>query len=232
MRRLVVRGVMGGGGVGWGGGRRCRVWGPVMGFLVAVAGGGTRGGVCRRGHQHQLAGAGYRVLRPWPGLGGGLGGVVWVWHCWWWGGRGWVLCWLGVRALLWVVWVFRVCAVRSLRFLAGCGAVVWVGRGRMGVRVGLWSVCYGWLLVDGGAAGGGGALLLGSGVAGVRARLLAGPWGCTAARVSWARVVGATGGAGPRGGGVEGVLVVCGTPALVGVVVGAGGGGICDGVVR
>ena len=86
--------------------------------------------------------------------------------------------------------------------------------------------------VGGGAAGGGGALLLGPCVAGVRARLLAGPWGCTVARVSWARVAGAAGGAGPRGGGVEGVLVVCGTPALVGVVAGAGGGGIRDGVVR
>ena len=45
MRRLVVRGVMG--GVVWvgGGGRRCRAWGPVMGSLVAVAGGGIRGGV-------------------------------------------------------------------------------------------------------------------------------------------------------------------------------------------
>ena len=82
-------------------------------------------------------------------LGGGLGGVVWGLHCWWWGGRGWVLCWLGVWALLWVVWMLRVFAVRSLRLLAGCGAVVWVGGGRMGVRVGLWSVCYGWLLVDG-----------------------------------------------------------------------------------
>ena len=49
MRRLVVRGVIR--GVVWvgGGGRRCRVWGPVMEFLVAVAGGGTGGGVCRRG---------------------------------------------------------------------------------------------------------------------------------------------------------------------------------------
>ena len=37
------------------------------------------------------------------------------------------------------------------------------------------------------------------------------------ARVSWARVVGAAGGAGPRGGGAEGVLVLCGNPALVGV---------------
>ena len=66
-----------------------------------------------------------------------------------WGGRGWVLCWLGVRAALWVVWVSRVCAVRPLRFLTGCGAGVWVGGGRMSPRVGLWSVCDGWLLVDG-----------------------------------------------------------------------------------
>ena len=86
--------------------------------------------------------------------------------------------------------------------------------------------------VGGGAAGGGGALLLGPGVAGVRARLPAGQWGCTVARVSWVRVVGAAGAAGPPGGGVEGVLVVCGTPALGGVVLGAGGGGIRHGVVR
>ena len=74
MRRLVVRGVMG--GVVWvgGGGRRCRAWGPVMGSLVAVAGGGIRGGVCPRGYRRQLAGAGCRVLCPWPGLGGGRGG--------------------------------------------------------------------------------------------------------------------------------------------------------------
>ena len=83
-----------------------------------------------------------------------------------------------------------------------------------------------------GAAGGDGAFLLGPGAAGVRAQLPAGPLGCTVARVSWARVVGAVGGAGLRGGGVEGVLVVCGTLALVSVVVGAGGGGIPDGVVR
>ena len=99
-----------------------------------------------------------------------------------------------------------------------------------------WVAAVGWCSlvwgVAGGAAGGGGALLLRPGVAGVRARLPAGPWGCTVARVSWARVVGAAGGAGPRGGGVEGLLVVCGTPALVRVVVGAGGGGICDAVVR
>ena len=150
MRRLLVRGVMG--GVVWvgGGGRRCRAWGPVMGSLVAVAGGGIRGGVCRRGYRRQLAGAGCRVLRPWPRLGGGGGGgwcgggAVGVR-----GGRGWVFCWLGVWASLWVVWVLRVCAVRPLRFLTGCGAGVWVGGGRMSVWVGLWSVCNGWLLVDG-----------------------------------------------------------------------------------
>ena len=81
--------------------------------------------------------------------GGGGGGVVWGWRCWWWGGRGCVLCWLGVWASLWVVWVLRVCAVRPLRFLTGCGAGVWVGGGRMSFRLGLWSVCNGWLLVDG-----------------------------------------------------------------------------------
>ena len=63
----------------------------------------------------------------------------------------------------------------------------------MGVRVGLWSVGNGWLPVDdarwygvwaGGAAGGGGVLLLGPGVAGVRALLPAGPWGCTVVRMS------------------------------------------------
>ena len=93
VRRLVVRGVMG--GVVWvgRGGHRCRAWGPVMGSLVAVAGGGIRGGACRRGYRRRLAGAGCRVLCPWPGLGGGGGGgVVWGWRCWWWGGRGWVLC--------------------------------------------------------------------------------------------------------------------------------------------
>ena len=66
-----------------------------------------------------------------------------------WGGRGWVLCRLGVRASLWVVWVLRVCAVWPLRFLTGCGAGVRVGGDRMSPRVGLWSVCDGWLLVDG-----------------------------------------------------------------------------------
>ena len=96
-----------------------------MGSLVAIAGGGIRGGVCRRGYRRRLAGAGCRVLCPWPGLGGGAGGgVVRRWRCWWLGGRGWVLCWLGVWASLWVVWVLCVCAVWPLRFLTGCGAGV------------------------------------------------------------------------------------------------------------
>ena len=151
MRRLVLRGVMGGGGGcgSGGGGRRGRVWCPVMGFLVAAAGGGTRGGVCWRGNRHQSAAGGCRVLRLWPGLGGGRGEVVWGWHCWWWGGRGWVLRRLGVWASLWVVWVLRVGAVRSLRFLAGCGVEVWLGGARMGVWVGLLSVSSGWLPLDG-----------------------------------------------------------------------------------
>ena len=85
--------------------------------------------------------------------------------------------------------------------------------------------------VGGRAAGGGGVLLLGPGVAGVRVRLPAGPRGCTVVRMSCARAVGVVD-AGSRGGGVEGVLVVCGTPASAGAVVGAGGGGIRDGVVR
>ena len=99
-----------------------------------------------------------------------------------------------------------------------------------------WVAAGGWCSlvwgVGGRAAGGGGAILLGPGVVGVLARLPAGPWGCIVARVSWALVLGAAGGAGPRGGGVESVLVVCGTPPLVGAVVEAGGGGIRDGVVR
>ena len=85
----------------------------------------------------------------WSRGGGGGGGVVWGWHRWWWGGRGWVLRWLAVWASLWVVWVLRVCAVRSLQSLAGCGGEVRVGGGRMGVRVGLWSVCNRWLPVEG-----------------------------------------------------------------------------------
>ena len=43
--------------------------------------------------------------------------------------------------------------------------------------------------------------------------------------------MGAVGGAESRGGGVEGVLVVCGTTALVGAVLGVVGGGTRDGVV-
>ena len=81
--------------------------------------------------------------------GGGRGGVVWGWHCWWWWVQGWVLRLLGVWASLWIVWVLCVRALRSLLFLASCGVEVWVGGGRMGVRVGLRSVGNGWLPVHG-----------------------------------------------------------------------------------
>ena len=81
--------------------------------------------------------------------GGGAGGVVWGLHWLCWGGWGWVLRRLGVWASLWVVLVLRVRALWSLRFLAGCGVEVWVGGGRMGVRVGLQSVGNAWLPVDG-----------------------------------------------------------------------------------
>ena len=240
VQRLMVRGVMA--GVVWvgEGGRRCRVWGPVMGFTVAVAG---------RGDTRWRVSAGGSTSIGWCWLlccvrglvsGGGAGGVVWGWHCWWWAGAGvGVVPAGGLGALVHRVGV--VCVPRAVLAVPGwlwCrGVGGWRPRGRPAgavVRM-LWVAAGGWCSlvwdVGGGAAAGGGALLLIPDVACVRARLPAGPWGCTVARVSWARVVGAADGAGPRGGGVEGVLVVCGTPALVGVVVEAGGCGICDGVV-
>ena len=141
----------GGGGVGWRGvvvvvARGVRRWGLLWrpweeGFAMACVGGGI--------DVNWLVLAAACCVRGLVSGGGGRRGVVWGWRCWWWGGQGWVLCWLGVWASLWVVWVLRVCAVRPLRFLTGCGAGVWVGGGRMSVRVGLWSVCIGWLLVDG-----------------------------------------------------------------------------------
>ena len=82
-------------------------------------------------------------------LEGGGGGMVWGRHCWWWGGRDWVLCWMGIWASRWVAWVLRVCAVRSAWSLAGCGAEVLKGRSCLGIRMGLWSVGSAWLLVDG-----------------------------------------------------------------------------------
>ena len=82
-----------------------------------------------------------------PGGGGRL--VVLGWHCCCWGGRGRLMRWLGVWAFSRVVLVLRVRAVRSLQSLAGCGAEVRVGGGRLGVQAGLWSVRNGCLLVDG-----------------------------------------------------------------------------------
>ena len=61
---------------------------------------------------------------PWEvaGMGPGL-------TPWWWGGRGWVLCWTGVLASRRVVWVLRARALRFLRSLAGCCVEVRVGGG-------------------------------------------------------------------------------------------------------
>ena len=77
----------------------------------------------------------------------GGGGIMWGWDCWWRGGRGWVLCWTGVRASRRVVCVLRVRVVRFLRSLAGRS--VEMGGGCLGIRVELWSVGSGRLLVDG-----------------------------------------------------------------------------------
>ena len=83
-------------------------WGPPRGASVALSRGGGGGG------------------------GDGVGVALLVV-----GGRGWVLCWFGVWASRRVVWVLRVQAVRSLWSLAGCGAEVRVGGGRLGIRAGL-----------------------------------------------------------------------------------------------
>ena len=146
---MVGRGVILGGWVFGGGGPRCRVRGLVMGFRLVAVGGGTCGGGCWRGLAVAGAGGDLRVLRLLPGLGGGWGGMVWGRHYWWWGGRGWVLCWTGVWASRRVVWVLPVRALRFLRSLAGCGVGVRVGGGCLGIRVGLWSVGSGGLLVEG-----------------------------------------------------------------------------------
>ena len=70
-------------------GRCCRVRGLVMGFPLVAAGGGTRGGVCRWGIGVAGVGEGFRVVHQWSGPGGGgQGGMVWGWHCWWRGGAG------------------------------------------------------------------------------------------------------------------------------------------------
>ena len=53
---------------------------------------------------------------------------------------------MGVWASRWIVRVLRVPVVRLLRSLAGRGFEV--GCGCLGIRVGLWSVGSGWLLVD------------------------------------------------------------------------------------
>ena len=119
-----------------------------MGLLLVATEGQTRGGVCRGGIAiNRLVGASASCV---CGLASrGAGGGVWGWHCRWWEGQGWVLCWLGVWASRRVVWVWRVRAVRSLWSLAGCGAEVRVGGGRPGIRAELWSIGSGWLPLDG-----------------------------------------------------------------------------------
>ena len=67
---------------------------------------------------------------------GERGGMAWGGHCWWWGGRGLVLCWTGVWASSRVVWVLYVRAVRFLRSLAGRSVEVRVGGGYLGIRWG------------------------------------------------------------------------------------------------
>ena len=150
MWRLVVRGVMGGVvWVGEGGGGLSRVG----------SGDGVSCGGRGRGYSRWRVSAGASTSIGWCWLprvasvawsrGGGGGGWCGGGAVGGGGGRGRVLRWLGVWASLWVVWVLHVCAVRPLRFLTGCGAGMWVGGGRMGVPVGLWSVCNRWLLLDG-----------------------------------------------------------------------------------
>ena len=75
----------GGGGVGWGGCTSLSRVGLVMGFVLAAARGEIRGGVCRREHCNQSPAA-CCVCGLVSGRGGGMG-LVWGWHCWWWGGR-------------------------------------------------------------------------------------------------------------------------------------------------
>ena len=150
MGRLVVQGVIG--GVLWVGGGLS--WLSCAGSSDGVSPGGRgkgdsrwclSAGACGGG---DWSGSAFGASEAWSrGVGGG--GMVWGRHCWWWGGRGRVLCLTGVWASRRVVWVLRVRAVRSLRSLAGCGVEVRDGGGRLGIRVGLWSVGSGWLLVDG-----------------------------------------------------------------------------------
>ena len=133
-----------------GGGRRCPVWGLVMGFLPVAARGGTRGGVCWRGLGVAKVGGSLRVVHLWPCLwGGGAGG----------GDVGVALLVVGGEGVGTVLYGnldvppgrFHVacacCAV--LAVLAGCGVEVRVEGGCLGILVGLWSVGSGWLLVDG-----------------------------------------------------------------------------------
>ena len=131
---------MGRGGVGGG---CCCVRGLAMEFLLVVGGGGKGGsrwcssaggggGAASRGSQ-----CGVSVVRSWWGGAGG-GGELWGWHCWWRGGRGWVLFWMGVLTSCRILSALCVPVMRVSRPLAGRGIEV---RGVCsGIRLGLWLV--------------------------------------------------------------------------------------------
>ena len=116
---------------------------------------------------------------------------MWGWHCCWRGGRGLDAVLdgsLGVQPGR----VGVACACRAV-FADPGGPRVEVGGGCLGIRVGLWSVGSGWLLVDGafwhglrggGAAAGGRVLLVGPGPVSARAPTPAGPWGRMVAQMS------------------------------------------------
>ena len=85
-----------------------------MGLPLVAARGGARGGVRRRGLGSVGVGGGslggVLVVRC---RGGGQGGKVPGWHCWWRGGRGGgVFCWMGVCTSCQVFWAVCVRAVR------------------------------------------------------------------------------------------------------------------------
>ena len=150
MRWLVVRGVTG--GVVWvrGGWSLLSRVGSGDGLSLGGRGRGDSRLCVSVGASQSIGwwgsprGASVALSRGW-----GRGMVVWGWHCWWWGGQGWVLRCLGVWASRQVVSVWPVRVVWPLRSLACCGAEVWVGGGCMGVRAGLESVGNGLLPVDG-----------------------------------------------------------------------------------
>ena len=145
MRRLLVRRVAR--VVVWagGGGGRCCVRGPVMGFpLVAAERGGSGRRVGGGRGQWGLVGASVRVgaLELEGGSGGGEG--VWGWH---YRGGGCQLCTSGVRVCRRVLSTVCVCVERVMR--PPVGRAVEVGGGCLGFWVGVQFTGGGRLLVGG-----------------------------------------------------------------------------------